>query len=333
MLNLKATIGFLISAIWLLGACAPPPSQELPTLVRIPDIDTATPDMSLADASALRTPLPASFTPTFTATTTPTLDPSITATISPTVTVTPSMTITNTSTPTPTDAPTLRPEDRPILAFALTAYAATVLPQDYQVPNFGGAEITLIPQATGTLDPNAPIAIPPLSTGGVPATGIATSNCPTVPAGGFGTLFQNNPTTATQLGCPIGAIQSIPSAWQNFETGVMVWLNGEVLVFYTLNGSFQSVPDTFAEGVDPETTSETPPAGLIAPIRGFLKVWSNDTSVRSGLGWATTGEAGTTATVQNFSNGRMIFIPGRTDVLVLIGTAQTGTWVSLQGSY
>lgn len=327
------TIGFLISAIWLLGACAPPPSQDLPTLVRIPDIETATPDVSLADASTLRTPLPASFTPTFTATVTPTLDPSITATVSPTVTVTPSMTITNTATATATDAPTLRPEDRPILAFALTAYASTVLPQDYQVPDFGGVDVTLIPQATGTLDPNAPLVIAPLGTDGIPATSAITGNCPTIPAGGFGTLFQTNPTIATQLGCPLGAVQSIPSAWQNFETGVMVWLNGEILVFYNQSGSFQSLPDTFAEGIDPETTSETPPAGLIAPIRGFLKVWSSNPSVRSGLGWATTGEAGTTATVQNFSNGRMIFIPGRPDVLVLIGISQTGTWMSLQGSY
>lgn len=323
-------IGLLIIILLLIGACAPVPTQELPTLVRLPtDSDIATADISLADASSLRTPLPASFTPTFTPSTTPTLDPSVTPTLTSTVSVTPSATITNTATATPTDPPPLLPEDRPILAFALTAAAATVLPQDYQIPNFGGAEITLIPQETVTFDPSLPSPIPPLgTTSGVPLT----TTCTTIPTGGFGTLFQGNPDIANQLGCPIGAVQNIPAAWQNFQTGIMVWLNGEILVFYSVSDTYQSLPDTFIEGADPETTSETPPTGLFAPIRGFLKVWSGNSAVRNGLGWATNNEAGTTATVQSFSNGRMIFIPGRTDVLVLIGS-QNGTWLAFQGSY
>lgn len=318
-------MGLLAVVMLVLGACAPVPTQELPTLVRFPDAnETTTPDISLADASALRTALPASFTPTFTATTTPTLDPSITATLSPTTSVSPSATITNTATATPTDPPPLLPEDRPILAFALTAYASTVLPQDYQVPNFGGVDVTLIPQATATFDPSLPTPIPPLST-----SSVLTTTCPTIPTGGFGTLFQSNPDIANQLGCPIGAVQNIPAAWQNFQTGIMVWLNGEVLIFYSVGNTFQSLPDSFVEGVDPETTSETPPSGLIAPIRGFLKVWNSNSAVRNGLGWAINTEAGTTATVQSFGNGRMVFIPGRTDILVLIGTQ----WYAFQGSY
>lgn len=317
----------------MLAACAPPSPNgvsNLPTQVRFPtETESSTPDTSLTQIASNRTPLPETFTPTYTPTLTPTLDPSVTPTLTATVTVTPSATITNTPSPTPTDAPTLRPEDRPILAFALTAAAATILPQDYQVPAFGGPDVTLIPRTPTELPPGVPSPIPPINAGTPPST---TITCPTVTSGGFASIFQNNPDIANQLGCPSGTVQTIPAAWQNFQNGIMIWLNGEILVLYNTTDTFQSTPDTFVEGVDPETTSDVPPSGLIAPIRGFLKVWSSDANVRTGLGWGTTGETGTNANVQTFANGRMIYLQGRNDVLVIIGT-QAGTWLAFQGTY
>ncbi|MEO1289939.1 MAG: hypothetical protein AAFV93_19455 [Chloroflexota bacterium] len=249
------------------------------------------------------------------------------ATLEPSVS--PSATITNTPSPTATDLPTLSPDDRPLIAFALTAAAATVLPDDFQVPNFGGPDVTLIPQDTPTLAPGVPTAIPALATtGGLPIA----NACTLSPTGGFQTIYLGNPDIANQLGCATGAVQTnIPAAWQDFEGGIMIWLNGEILVFTTSTDTFQSLPDTFIEGSDPETSSETPPTGLFAPIRGFLKVWSGNSVIRTNLGWATNVENGTVATVQSFNNGRMIHLAGRPDVLITF--APNGSWLAFQGSY
>lgn len=325
-----------VLVISVLAACAPAPDEtgDLPTLARFPsETATSAEDIDLTQAASLRTPLPASFTPTFTPTLTPTLDPSVTPTLTLTASVTPSATITNTPSITPTEPPPLSPDDRPILGIVELARNATVLPTDYQVPAFGGPDITLIPQDTATLAPGIPSPIPPLGATSPPTGNTETTPiCGTTTSGGFLTIYQSNSAIANQLGCPSGTVQSIPSAWQNFENGIMVWLNGEIIVFYNNTGTYQTFPDTFVDGVDPETTSEVPPAGLVAPIRGFLKVWSNNINVRNGLGWGTTGENGTTASVQAFTSGRMIFLPGRSGVLVLIGTTG-GTWISVAGSY
>ncbi|MGJ3237515.1 MAG: hypothetical protein ACFE0Q_02300 [Anaerolineae bacterium] len=312
-------------ALLILAACSPPTGGDLPTLVRFPT-DEPTRTQAVV-AESVRT-LPPTFTPTYTVTASATLDPSVTPTLTPTITVTPSATITDTPTATATEPPPIQPEDRPILAFALTAYASTVLPPDYQIPNFGGVDVTLIPQSTATLAPGVPSPIPPISNGGLPIA----DACSIPTTGGFAPIYQGNPDIANQLGCPTGAIQTIPAAWQRFETGSMIWLSGEILVLYAVNDSYQSVPDTFIEGSDPETSAETPPDGLFAPVRGFLKVWQGNSSVRNGLGWAQNLESGTTATVQAFSNGRMIYLPGRNEILVFIG-GQSGTWLAFQGTY
>ena len=319
-LQLNVWIGTLL--LLILAACTPSDSDDLPTLVRFP---TEEPTVAVIVAESVQT-LPASFTPTFAPSVT--LSPTSTIDTRVTVTVIPSATITDTPTTTPTDPPTLSAQDRPIIAAALTAAASTILPEDYQIPGFAGPDVTLIPQNTATLAPGIPSPIPPLPTGGFPVS----TSCSTSATGGFLPIYQGNPDIANQLGCPSGSIQLIPAAWQSFETGIMVWLNGEVLVFYSVSDSYQSLPDTFAQGIDPETSTETPPAGLFTPVRGFLKVWNGNSAVRNALGWATNLEAGTTATVQIFNNGRMMYIPGRPDVLVLIGP-QSGAWLAFQGAY
>lgn len=318
-LQLKSTA---ILIILILTACSPTDNSDLPTLVRLP---TDAPVATALVAQSVQI-LPASFTPTFT--TTVTLSPTATIDTRVTATVTPSATITDTPTPTATEPPTLRPQDRPIIAAALTAAASTVLPANYQIPNFAGPNVTLIPQSTATFSPGA---VPPVQ--GFPTSAVpASTTCTTSTSSGFLTLYQGNPDIANQLGCPSGDVQLIPAAWQSFETGIMTWLNGEIVVFYTVSDTYQGLPDTFVQGSDPETSTETPPAGLFTPIRGFLKVWDGNSAVRNALGWASNLEAGTTATVQTFSNGRMIYVPGRPDILVLIGS-QSGIWLAFQGAY
>lgn len=321
----------ILLSLLILAACAPAPNETLPTLARFPTETESAPIVvvDLTEAAQLRTPLPATFTPTASATPLP---PSVTVSITPTVTITPSATITDTPTRTPTNLPTIDPNERPLLAFALTAYAMTVLPPDYQVPPHQGVNVTLIPTQPVLATPNnSGIVV----IGGQPTATLSSnpnSNCSTLPAGGFLTVYNSHSDIPALLGCATGNPQSIPAASQNFQQGMMFWLNGEIIALYSQTNLYQSYADTFVQGVDPENSSETPPSGLFTPIRGFLKVWSGTSAVRNGLAWATGTELGATATVQTFTNGRMVYLAGRSDVIILIG-AQSGQWLSFVGQY
>lgn len=318
---------FLLFLI-VLAACEPaattlPTRARLATETDIPPAPEVGQSVFAPTATATDTP-PATATPSETRETAePPLSGTPSATITPTITYTPSSTITTTPTQTYTPAPTIGPDERPLVGLAFTALAATVLPTDYVVPGFEGTDIA--PQTT---TPGAAVI------GSVgSATQPANSNCPQNPSGGFGAVYQANPNLAAQLGCPLSdSPQQIPAARQPFERGAMIWLNGEIAVLFDLNSSLGRYDDTFTEGVDPETSSETPPAGYFAPVRGFLKIWGNQPSVRNGLGWATAAEQGLTATVLNFENGRMIWLAGTDEILVLFN-APTNTWRSFPGTY
>ena len=86
------------------------------------------------------------------------------------------------------------------------------------------------------------------------------------------------------------------AAQQPFQNGFMLWLEPSqtIVVFFSNYGgqSYRQYADTFKDG-DPESDPNfTPPAGLIQPVRGFGKVWRDNTEVRDYLGWATAGETG-----------------------------------------
>lgn len=276
----------------------------MPTLAQLP---AETRNAAVVEITSVRATLPAPFTPSTTPSRTPTITPS------PTITVSPSPTITETATLTPTNLPTIDPAERPMLGLALLLRNATAI-----VP------------ATNTpfIDPAAPV----LPT----ATSFRASTCPSQPVGGFGQIFISNPDIAIELGCPEGNAADVPfvqAAWQDYEQGIMLWLEGEIFVLYSASDVFQRFDDTFQEGVDPETTVETPPDDLIAPVRGFLKTWTSETNVRTGLGWALAPEQGATARVMFYPNGRMIWLPGRNDILVLIGASDIGNWRSFAGQF
>ncbi|MCA9915798.1 MAG: hypothetical protein KC496_20730 [Anaerolineae bacterium] len=257
--------------------------------------------------------------PTETPTATEALSGTASATITPTITYTPSSTITVTPSQTYTPAPTIGPDERPLVALAFTALAATVLPTDYVLPGFEGTNIALTPtEGAAVIVPETGATLPPVT------------NCPNFPSGGFGSVYQGDASLAAQLGCPLSSnTQQIPAAQQRFQRGTMLWLNGEIAVLYDLNSALETYADTFTDGVDPETSGETAPAGLYAPIRGFLKVWSSQPNVRNGLGWATAPEQGATATVLNFDNGRMIWLAGTNQIYALFN----GSWRSFAGTF
>lgn len=322
----------------LMAACTSEPEGTLPTLAQLPTDapqavtltpTSAPPDPEEAQVSVERT-IPATFTETAT------------------VTVTASQTITDTPSPTATNLPTLSAEDRPLMGLMDYAAHATILPDNFFPPDLTplGPPPTTIPvtvtgvsvistQVGGSSGGGAVLVTPITSVivGTSPA-----STCQYSPSGGFGTVFNNNADIARQLGCPLGnppVVTQVNGALQLFQQGQMRWLEpGDIYVFYN-SGSYQYYTDTFIEGTDPQTSSEAPPQpGLEAPVRGFLKVWSSNPSVRDGLGWGTTSEESWPAVYQDFAHGRMIAMPGRGEILVLIGDVRgSGTWRTVAGQY
>jgi hypothetical protein len=100
--------------------------------------------------------------------------------------------------------------------------------------------------------------------------------------------------------CPLtrGHVQA---AYMPFEGGHMIW-RGDTTVIYVLhtNGTYQAYEDTWVEGEIVEI-EETPPQGLVAPRRGFGKLWATQPDVRDKLGWGTAEELGYTMLVETVS--------------------------------
>lgn len=290
----------LLALLLCAAACQQSPLEDgpLPTLASLPTLTVT----QTASATPIAPP-----TATSTFTTTPTVSPT------ETLTVTPSTTITDTPTSTATATPTLTPHQGALFALAQVAARATVLPPTFQA----------VQPAIGTT-PGQAIVQPPT------AAPVAPLACTIIPEGGFGSLFNSNPTLSSQLGCPTAGAVTVNSALQNFERGTMVWLEGPIYVLYA-DGRSQQFADTFQDGVDPQSGGETPPTGLFEPVRGFGKVWRTAPEVRSGLGWGTISEVGGTAVVQRFEQGWMVDMLQRSDILVLLDI--NAQWQSYIGNF
>ncbi|MFW5749092.1 MAG: hypothetical protein ACOCYT_05710 [Chloroflexota bacterium] len=269
-----------------------------------------TPESGDADAPAVA--LPATWTST------PTPSATATASITPTISVTPSSTITDTPSPTLTATPSPTLEPAAINSLVQLALSATVLPQTF----FAG-------QATPT--PGlVPLPDQPTAAG--------TTRCQYPPAGRFAQTVAINPGVYDRIGCPVGAPPTITNrgaAFQSFERGTMIWLNDPTPAIYVLfnDGRFQRYQDTYNPSVDPDSGGETPPPGLLEPVRGFGKVWRTIPGVRDSLGWALQPETGDRAALQEFTQGRLLFLPLRGDVLELDHDIDPtgGRWISLPG--
>lgn len=125
--------------------------------------------------------------------------------------------------------------------------------------------------------------------------------CSQPPVRGFGKIWTDNPGLMTKLGCPYGPEQPLTVVYQPFERGYMVDVvqvyahyggYSTVKTIYALfsDGAAQGFPDAYVDG-SPEPAL-SPPQGLYTPVRGFGKVWREQTQarVRERLGWATAPE-------------------------------------------
>jgi len=322
VMNRKSLL-FILFVI-LLAACDPaaPEVVELPTVAQLPTItDTVPPTVTL--------------TLTGTLTETPTLNPSVTT--SATASWTPSATITDTPSPTPSDTPIPTPEPRAMDDLLSAALVATIVTLD---PNQLAQQSTMIAQtviasggqpAGGTPGAGTPGVIGPTAIGATPA------NCSFQPMGGFAAVYNNNVAISSQLGCALNSAVTYSSALQTFQSGTMLWVQGPPMYIYVMysNGSYRRMDDTWVDGVDPVSGGETPPAGLLEPVRGFGKVWRTYQDIRTNLGWATASEVGGQSSAQPFTRGIMISLPQQGQILVFIddGSGIVGTWQALAGSF
>ena len=309
-------VWIIVLLVGLLTACNNK-EDTLPTLVSIASHAPSVPTDTATEQIVSAVP---TLPPTWTVTPSPSL--------SPTISLTPSLTITYTPTYTPTITPSTTPEPVALNMLAQLALLVT-------------------PMATNPIPPVAQLSPPtavPFGSTPTPASGLATqlpaTQCTYLPSGGFGQIIINEPNLVTQIGCPLGeppVTSSYSGAFQTFEHGIMVWLNEMspfIYVFYD-NGSFQRFDDTFDSNIDPESGGETPPGGLLEPVRGFGKVWRTFTLVRGNLGWATTGEAADNAVVLEFTQGRMLYLTSRQDIFVITyqGNTSIGIWRAVPGSF
>ncbi len=220
------------------------------------------------------------------------------------------------------------------------ALAPTLSDTPADTPVFGPTSaltITWTPLPTGTKTPVPPLR-PTLTQSftpeftDTPAPTFAPQSLQkcsgTMQPNGFTTLFQRDKALQAALGCPQSSPVAISSATLAFDNGTMLWASALAdqprKVIYALfnNGTYQRYDDTWIENVDPATTGDNPPAGRKAPIRGFGKVWHNNPTARSGLGWALGDEAGTSAQIQRFERGELIYVASTNQTYILAG----GTW-------
>lgn len=339
----------LILIVLAAAACgeAGTPAASVPTLAELPTLtpsathtatdaptETTTPTPSETATVTVSATLTETPTETATATLTSSPQPSATATATPTITFTPSLTITNTTTPSPTPSLTPTPAVEGLGLLAVLAAQTTILPPDLRYPAptltaFAAAQSELLARQMGGMPGGGAFGVTP-----------APSPCAYPAPGGLAGMLSLDPALSAQIGCPLGAPPQplqLAGAFQTFERGVMIYVQGAPGTIYALSGDgrFRRFDDSYIDGVDPSSGGETPPAGLVEPIRGFGKVWRTSPDVRGALGWGTSSEAGDSALVQPFDRGRAIYLPLRGETVLLADDAGgfTGTWRAFPGGY
>jgi hypothetical protein len=104
--------------------------------------------------------------------------------------------------------------------------------------------------------------------------------------------------TAGETNCPYAPAKDISAVYQRFERGFMLWRSDNSQIYVLRDGgNLSRYQDTWTQADVLDTG--TPPVGLLAPIRGFGKVWATQIGVKDALGWATGAEQTYTMRLQS----------------------------------
>ena len=146
-------------------------------------------------------------------------------------------------------------------------------------------------------------------------------------------FFSGPPTT-----CPAGTPVETAAAYQQFEHGIMLWLEnglwwepGEMI--YVLYDSPSQNFESFPEYALPDNNAPMPdieydpPDGLFVPESGFGLLWRENSWIRQRLGWALAPEAGFTTTAQRefAQSGAYLYFLDFDDQLTVLNF-YNGTW-------
>lgn len=165
--------------------------------------------------------------------------------------------------------------------------------------------LTIDPQLQGDLPPRGSITVP------VP-DGYSTAVSYLIGASDASGVSISGDLLEVKLVCPFAQYiatycpltqRRTEAVHQDFERGLMIWLSDtrEIYVLYD-DSTYELYQDTWSEG-EPVVIADTPPAGRMAPARGFGKVWVNNPAVRAKLGWATAPEVNYATPVETLAGG------------------------------
>jgi hypothetical protein len=105
--------------------------------------------------------------------------------------------------------------------------------------------------------------------------------------------------------CPVHAAVVSAGAVQTFERGLMVWVQGEDMIYVLFqDGNFPrwyNQVDEWDPGEPESDPAFEPPPGFYQPVRGFGLLWREDAAIRERLGWALDLEFAYTVSVQRTS--------------------------------
>ncbi len=141
---------------------------------------------------------------------------------------------------------------------------------------------------------------------------------------------------------PTPTVRQIQVAEQIFERGRMFWLQptGQIWVLVVTSegrGDWFVYEDLFEEGDLESDPGIVPPDDTLQqPVRGFGRLWRDNSEVREQLGWATSDEFGFVTSYEyhptlRFEDGRYVSAPGEHVMHSLYGEGfrfieESGSW-------
>lgn len=133
----------------------------------------------------------------------------------------------------------------------------------------------------------------------------------------FINAYNQNPSVAQALGCPLNGGEGVFLVQQSFERGELIWRDTGIIYGFPSTGTYYAIADTWTEGMPENDPNLNPPAGYSQPIRGFGLAWRNNQALRDALGWAINAENQYASYVQEFQGGYMVIGGGEKIYAVL----------------